>query len=165
MYLASKCIHERIQKTKSMNVKVTALVNDTVGTLIAHSYTDPSTYVGVILGTGSNAAYYEKIQNIPKWNLPYPASQHMVINMEWGAFDEEGVILPTTRYDSILDRHSAHPRSQSFEKLISGMYLGEITRLVLVDLISTGEIFGGKCSNDFLVPYSFETANMSRIER
>jgi hexokinase len=89
----------------------------------------------------------------------------MVINMEWGAFDNEGVVLPSTPYDAKLDRESPHPREQRFEKMISGLYLGEITRLLMVDLISTGELFAGRTSTLLETPYSFETANMSRIER
>lgn len=52
---------------RQLNLQIVALVNDTVGTLIAHHYVDPETYLGVIIGTGSNAAYVEKIENIPKW--------------------------------------------------------------------------------------------------
>lgn len=45
------------------------------------------------------------------------------------------------------------------------MYLGEIVRYILVDLISTGEIFMGASSDLLNEPYSFDTAHMSRIER
>jgi hexokinase len=65
---------------------VTALVNDTVGTLISHAYTDPQTYVGVILGTGTNAAYVEKVENIPKWKGGPVDSGLMVINTEESYF-------------------------------------------------------------------------------
>jgi hexokinase len=46
---------------------VAALVNDTIGTLVAHAYEYPETQVGVILGTGANAAYIEKLENIKKF--------------------------------------------------------------------------------------------------
>ncbi len=61
---------------------MTALVNDTVGTLVAHAYKDPNTLVGVILGTGTNAAYVEKIENIKKWKGPIPESKKMIVNSE-----------------------------------------------------------------------------------
>ena len=44
-------------------------------------------------------------------------------------------VLPVTRYDSRLDAESAHPNAQLYEKMISGMYLGEIARIVLHDLV------------------------------
>ncbi|TPX70578.1 hexokinase [Spizellomyces sp. 'palustris'] len=151
-------------KKARINVKVTALVNDTVGTLISHAYRDPQTYVGVIFGTGTNAAYVERIEEIPKWTGPIPPTKEMVINTEWGAYDEASV-LPITSFDRDLDRASTNPRKQIFEKMISGMYLGEIVRYVLLDLISTGELFKGRSSQTLTTPYQFETAYMSRIER
>ena len=105
------------------------------------------------------------MNQIPKWKGPPSPTGNMIVNMEWGAFDNEGVVLPSTPYDARLDRESAHPREQRFEKMISGMYLGEITRLVLCDLISTGELFAGRSSTTMETQDSFETANMSRIER
>ncbi|KAJ3329667.1 hexokinase A [Blyttiomyces sp. JEL0837] len=151
-------------KRKNLNVEVSALVNDTTGTLISHAYSHPNTYVGVILGTGSNAAYVEQVGNILKFKQNVTSSE-MIINTEWGAFDEEQIVLPRTKFDVKLDRASANPRLQIFEKMISGMYLGEIVRLVLVDLVKTGELFAGKGSSILDTPYKFETANMSRIER
>ena len=95
---------------QGLSVEVTAIVNDTVGALIAHSYADPSTYIGAIIGTGTNAAYLERIEEIPKWEGPNPSTGEMIVNMEWGAFDNESVVLPITPYDLQLDRESAHPK-------------------------------------------------------
>lgn len=44
-----------------------ALVNDTVGTLMASAYTDQHTRIGLILGTGSNACYVEDLDNVGTW--------------------------------------------------------------------------------------------------
>ena len=52
----------------------------------------------------------------------------MIINIEWGAFDNEKVVLPVTKYDTRLDRDTENSGKQIFEKMISGMYLGEIAR-------------------------------------
>lgn len=117
------------------------------------------------MGTGTNAAYVEDIQQIPKWRGGAVPSGKMIINSEWGAFDNEKLVLPVTSYDNHLDRMSGHPGTQVFEKMISGLYLGEVTRLVIKDLIATGELFGGKCNAELDQPYNFETAYMSRIER
>ncbi|KVH97993.1 hypothetical protein Ccrd_023809 [Cynara cardunculus var. scolymus] len=61
-------------------------VNDTVGTLAGGRYENSDVCIAVILGTGSNAAYVERAQAIPKWHGPHPKSGEMVINMEWGNF-------------------------------------------------------------------------------
>jgi hexokinase len=53
-------------------------INDTVGTLIAGRYNDEDVVVGVILGTGSNAAYVEEATAIPKFEGELPRSGNMV---------------------------------------------------------------------------------------
>jgi hexokinase len=121
-------------------VKVAALVNDTVGTLMARSYTSPgktSTLLGAIFGTGTNGAYVEKLAKITK---PMEgefdnSTGEMVVNTEWGSFDNGLKVLPTTKYDEILDKDSVNPGIQMFEKRISGMFLGEILRIVLLEMI------------------------------
>ncbi|KAG0181519.1 glucokinase [Apophysomyces sp. BC1034] len=148
---------------KNLNVHIAALVNDTVGTLMAHAYRHPETTMGVILGTGTNAAYYEKMTNIKKWDGPAVIFDEMVINMEWGAFDVERRVLPTTIYDNKLDRESINPRAQLFEKMISGMYLGEIARNVILQLIDRLLLFNGQSSADLNKQWSFETSYTSSI--
>jgi hexokinase len=146
---------------KGLMIAIKAIVNDTVGTLIAHAYSDPQTYISVILGTGTNAAYVEKADNVPKWagNEGY-----VVINTEWGNYGEPSV-LPISRWDENLDRRSSNPKKQIFEKMISGMYLGEVARLIIADLVKAGELFGGKGSTLLEKNESFETSYMARIER
>ncbi len=121
-------------------VKVAALVNDTVGTLMARSYTSPGktgTLLGAIFGTGTNGAYVEKLANLKKpLGGDYDASTgEMVINTEWGSFDNQLNILPNTTWDIQLDQASVNPGIQMYEKRVSGMFLGEIVRLVIVDLL------------------------------
>ena len=76
---------------RNLPVHVAAIVNDTVGTLMARSYTSPSedgSLIGAIFGTGTNGAYVEKIENIPKLHH-ITGLKSMVINTEWGPFDNE----------------------------------------------------------------------------
>lgn len=150
---------------KHVPVKITALVNDTVGTLLSNAYQKPDTIAGLILGTGSNGAYVEKIARIGKWKLQDTTSDEMVINMEFGAFDNEKVILPITRFDNKLDRKSINPHYQTFEKLISGMYLGEVVRNVITDMMDRNLLFGHQKSTERISShYRFETSYMSSIE-
>ncbi|KAI9337557.1 hexokinase-domain-containing protein [Obelidium mucronatum] len=154
-------------KRKKLNIAVTALVNDTIGTLMSHAYIQPSTRVGVILGTETNAAYVEKMENITKYKATDGTAEakEMLINMEWGAFDDEQIVIPRNKYDHKVDRTMNAQGKYTFEKLISGMYLGEIVRFVLVDLCKTGEVFKAGGSPELNKAHSFETAFMSRIER
>jgi hexokinase len=147
-------------------VHLTALINDTTGTLIASHYVNPKTKIAVIFGTGCNAAYMEHAKNIPKIaNLGIPPDVDMAINCEWGAFDSfEHEHLPRTKYDTIVDETSNKPGEQAFEKLISGRYLGEILRLVVCELIDEGILFLGQNTYKLEKPYCFDTAFLSLME-
>ncbi|KAB5560024.1 putative glucokinase [Coniochaeta sp. 2T2.1] len=121
-------------------VKVAALVNDTVGTLMARSYTSPGktgAVLGAIFGTGTNGAYVEKLSNLKKpLEGEYDNSTgDMVINTEWGSFDNQLNVLPNTPWDVQVDKDSVNPGIQMFEKRVSGMFLGEIVRRTLLDMM------------------------------
>jgi len=137
-------------------VQVAALVNDTVGTLVDKSYADPSCDMGVILGTGTNACYPEKIAHILKCS-GLGASGEMIINIEWGGFSQ----LKTNIYDHLLDRASLNPGKQLFEKMVSGMYLGEIARLVIVEMVERGLLFRGTSLSAFSKGYALTTEHLS----
>ncbi|GFP83885.1 hexokinase-1 [Phtheirospermum japonicum] len=114
-------------------------------------YTNNDVVVAVILGTGTNAAYVERAQAIPKWHGPLPKSGEMVINMEWGNFRSSH--LPLTEYDHRLDAESLNPGEQIFEKLTSGMYLGEILRRVLLRLAEEASFFGVGVPAKLKIPF------------
>jgi hexokinase len=126
-------------------VRVAALVNDTVGTLMARSYTSPGktgTLLGAIFGTGTNGAYVEKLEKCSKLLNSSEASGtydtstgEMIVNTEWGSFDNALNVLPNTPYDIGLDKDSVNPGIQMFEKRVSGMFLGEILRRAIVALM------------------------------
>ncbi|THV02243.1 hexokinase [Dendrothele bispora CBS 962.96] len=147
-------------------VVMTALINDTTGTLIASHYVNPRTKIAVIFGTGCNAAYMENVRDIEKIkDLGIDDKAQMAINCEWGAFDSfEHEHLPRTKYDATVDEQSNKPGEQAFEKLISGRYLGEILRLVICELIDEGVLFLGQNTYKLETPYCFETAFLSLME-
>lgn len=155
-----------IKKRQDVDIDVVALLNDTVGTLMALGYTDQKCQIGVIVGTGSNACYLERIDRCPKLE-PFAdeISPEMIINTEWGAFGNNGCLaFIRTKYDDDCDKHSINPGKQIFEKMISGMYMGELVRLVLVDLVQKGLLFHGVGSEDLFTRGKFPTKYVSEIE-
>ena len=125
-----KLLEEAFLRRSIKNINITALANDTVGTLVTKSYEDPKCDVGVIIGTGTSACYPEA---------------GTIINIEWGNFNK----LELTSFDRQLDGESDNPGEQILEKMVSGMYLGQVVRLILHDLIGQR---------------AFETEYMSIIE-
>ncbi|KAJ5809391.1 Hexokinase [Penicillium pulvis] len=158
---------ETILKKRGLPIKVAALINDTTGTLIASSYTDPDMKIGCIFGTGVNAAYMENVGSVPKIaHMGLPADMPIAINCEYGAFDNERVVLPLTKYDEIIDRDSPRPGQQAFEKMTAGLYLGEIFRLALVDILDSdpGLIFNGQDTSKLRKPYLLDASFLAAIE-
>lgn len=52
-----------------------------------------------------------------------------------------------------------------YEKMISGMYLGEIVRNILIDFTKRGFLFRGQISETLKTRHIFETKFLSQIER
>jgi hexokinase len=164
-------------------VDVVALANDTVGTLLSHAYASGASVngkqgdsvIGAIFGTGTNGCYLEPLEEIKKLDPELVASlkekgaTHMVINTEWGSFDNELKYLPNTVYDENIDKVSANPGYHMFEKRVSGMYMGEILRQVLVAIHGQGEIFTQYEAYDDLphrlrTPFELDSEVLSHIE-
>ncbi|GKU05426.1 glucokinase [Fusarium langsethiae] len=129
-------------------VRVCVLANDAVGTLLTKAYTaekSSSALAAIILGTGTNAAYVEDIANIQRLkNGEKSTTRHqdgvMVINTEWGSWDDDSKVLPQTRFDKLIDESSSDPGCGLLEKMVSGMYLGELLRLVILELVLSGSL-------------------------
>lgn len=64
----------------------------------------------------------------------------------------------------LLNVHECYPRCR-FEKMISGMYLGEIVRNILMDFTKRGLLFRGRISERLKTRGIFETKFLSQIER
>ncbi|KAF0916018.1 hypothetical protein E2562_000648 [Oryza meyeriana var. granulata] len=128
---------------QGLDMHVAALINDAVGTLAGARYYDEDVVAGVIFGTGTNAAYVEKANAIPKWEGELPHWGDMVINMEWGNF-----------YSSHLP---------IYEKLTSGMYLGEIVRRVLLKLSLQSGIFGAIDNSKLKTHFHLRTPHISAM--
>lgn len=163
-------------------VRVAALVNDTVGTLMARSYTSPGetgTLLGAIFGTGTNGAYVEKLEKITKLQhmegaLYDKSTGEMIINAEWGSFDNHLSVLPSTVYDRDLDAASNNPGLQMFEKRVSGMFLGEILRRALLAMHNDSKLglFKSNATSTVSVPsdsllfrqWGLDTSLLSQVE-
>ncbi|KAF9405941.1 glucokinase [Podila epigama] len=133
---------------KGLKITVNSLINDTVGTLLATTYKHPGCEIGIIFGTGTNCAYLEnqtKITKIKPTAANYKSpTHHQLINTEWGAFGNTSGALPANDYDRRLDQKSSQPGKQLYEKMVSGLYISELVRIVIHDLALKGELFGGE---------------------
>lgn len=100
------------------------LLNDTVATLLAgvgYKGRDFSSYIGFILGTGTNCCYVERNANIIKRKDLDP-HKSQIINTESGGMNK----AHRGNIDGMLDASTNNPGIHIFEKMISGAYLGPL---------------------------------------
>uniref|UniRef100_A0A9J7YF17 Hexokinase-2 n=1 Tax=Cyprinus carpio carpio TaxID=630221 RepID=A0A9J7YF17_CYPCA len=155
-------LRDAIKRREEFDLDVVAVVNDTVGTMMTCAYEEPTCEVGLIAGTGSNACYMEEMRNIETVD---GVEGRMCVNMEWGAFGDNGCLDDIrTQYDNAVDDLSLNAGKQKYEKMCSGMYLGEIVRNILIDLTKRGFLFRGQISETLKTRGIFETKYLSQIE-
>jgi len=110
--------------------KHVVILNDTVTTLLAGRAASFDrtfeSYVGFILGTGTNCAYIESNKNITKKPELDPA-KNQIINIESGGFGKG----PVGSIDEEFDKSTKNPGEHTFEKMISGAYLGPLSLLTI----------------------------------
>jgi len=159
-------LNQALDKRGDVKIDVCAILNDTTGCLMSCAWKDNRCRIGLILGTGTNACYLEDVKNIETLNKgDFTEQEHMVVNTEWGAFGDNGELdFIKTKWDENVDQMSVNPGKQIFEKMISGMYMGELVRQVLVDLMKDDLIFVGADREKLLERGSFFTRYASEIE-
>ncbi|QCX33710.1 hexokinase [Caloramator sp. E03] len=116
---------KRIKERGLDGDKKIVILNDTVATLLGGKISSPKkvfdSYIGFILGTGTNTCYIEDICNIKKISN-ITDSKNMIINIESGGFAniKRGLI------DKEMDMETVDKNQYIFEKMISGRYLGPV---------------------------------------
>lgn len=155
-------LREAIRRQNEFDLDIVAVVNDTVGTMMTCAYEDPNCEIGLIAGTGSNVCYNERMKNI---ETVEGDEGYMCVNTEWGGFgDNDNIEDIRTRFDREVDSGSLNVGKQRFEKMTSGMYLGEIVRQILIDLTKRGLLFRGHITECLKTRGIFETKFLSQIE-
>ncbi|KAI9761068.1 MAG: hypothetical protein M1835_008228 [Candelina submexicana] len=130
-------------------LRVVAIANDTVSTLASLAYSTKSSSksrvaMAMIVGTGTNATVPIRLVDLhPSKTASYtsrsPESKSIVVNTEWSI---NGTLPPLreldliTKWDQLLDSGCEVPGFQPFEQMTSGRYLGELVRLILLDIFA-----------------------------
>ncbi|KAK1138986.1 N-acetylglucosamine kinase 1 [Aspergillus melleus] len=153
---------------RHLNIQVDAIVNDSSATLLSRAYVDPKTRMSLILGTGTNVAIHYPVHQIglSKFGTRplgwFDYAKHVIVNSEMSMFG--GGILPMTRWDEVLNSTHLRPDYQPLEYMITGRYLGEIVRLIMMEAVETAQLFGGELPHSMRDAYSFDTSIVAALE-
>src|SRR5664279_2104922 len=143
--VVGELIGKSLLETLGMEEKQIVLLNDTVATLLAgksasvtHEY---DSYIGYILGTGTNTCYVESNKNILKLKT-IDSSKSQIINIESGAFGK----VPQTDIDIAFDNTTVNPGNYKFEKMFAGGYFGGLCLTALKSAANEG-VFSAEAAN------------------
>jgi hexokinase len=121
--------------------KHVVVLNDTVAALLAgiSSFPDRAfdSYIGFILGAGTNCCYVEQNKNIKKTRGLDPIKSQ-IINTESGAFGKG----PMGKIDLEFDKSTINPGEGVFEKMVSGAYFGPLC-LRTIHIAADDGLFSG----------------------
>ncbi|KAK5698060.1 N-acetylglucosamine kinase 1 [Elasticomyces elasticus] len=135
-------------RARNLNVDMRAIVNDGAATLLSQAYRDPTT-----LFLPCSALGTAKFGIRPSsWHA---AAEHVLVNTEISMFGRH--VFPRTRWDDELNSKHVLPDFQPLEYMITGRYLGEIARLILVEAITTAGLFSGEMPEKLCEPYALDT--------
>ncbi len=142
--VVGKLIGKNLLEALGTPDKPIVILNDTVATLLAgksvsinESY---DSFIGFILGTGTNTCYIEQNINIVKRQDLNPENSQ-IINIESGNFKK----AVRTDLDIIFDNSTFDPGNYIFEKMISGGYFGGLSLTVLKAAARKG-VFSAKAA-------------------
>ena len=112
-------------------------------------------YIGFILGTGSNCCYIESNRNITK-KADLQPDREQIINVESGTFGK----APRGKIDLKLDESTLDPGRYTFEKMFSGAYLGTLCLKTLQEAGRQG-LFSKAVTEELLALKDLETKDVN----
>lgn len=135
-------------------IKITAITNDSVATLVSFVYQYPAApnqkaAMGLIVGTGCNATIPLKLSTLHQNKCPDLISVQqdqdlldvgIAVNTEWsinGSAPPLRTLGLISRWDEELDKAGEYPGFQPLEYMTSGRYLGELARVIFLDFLTT----------------------------
>ncbi|XP_076919951.1 putative hexokinase-like 2 protein [Bidens hawaiensis] len=157
----AKDFNEALEK-HGIDLRVTALVDATLGDLAGGRYYNRDCVAAVTLGLATNTVYIESAQFIPKGGDKNKFGE-MVIDMQWGNFSTPH--LPITQFDMALDAESSNNGFRLLEKLIGGRYLGEVVRRVLLKMARETALFGETVPSKLKTPYILRSPDMAAMHQ
>ncbi|KAF3055638.1 Hexokinase-1 [Daldinia childiae] len=144
--------YERSKTPDLPPIKVAAILNDSVATLVSFIYQskEDETHkaaMGLICGTGSNATIPLKRSTLHKDKQPGKVKvldenssddMKIAVNTEWSINGTAPALRKfdlISQWDTQLDSEGEAPGFQPLEYMTAGRYLGELGRLMLLDYL------------------------------
>jgi hexokinase len=143
--------YEKAQHPELPRIKISAIANDSVATLVSFAYQFSSNphskaAMGLICGTGCNATIPLALSKLHPNKRPTRVKVlddadtdedlKVTVNTEWTINGAAGPLHELdfiTNWDQTLDAEGEAPGFQPFEYMTAGRYLGELGRIIIVE--------------------------------
>ncbi|KAI6214235.1 Phosphotransferase [Aphelenchoides besseyi] len=138
-------LQEALELNMSTKAKINVVMNDTVGQLAAaaYKYGEDCVAAVVIAAILRTLRTQKKITKFDSKAAEYPQKK-MVVVTEWEEFGNNGELNDVlTQFDREVDENSVHKGKQLVDKLTGALYLGELVRRILSQLILDRYVFNG----------------------
>ncbi len=133
-----ECLNEALRKANIPTMESITVINDTVAALLGGKAAYPSkqysSYIGFILGTGTNSCYVERNCEIQKNPHLKDLPGSSLVNLESGGYAQ----VQRTSWDILFDSTTDAPNTQLLEKMISGAYIGGLFHKLLLSAMEAG---------------------------
>ncbi len=143
--VVGELIGKNLLEYLGMAGKQIVLLNDTVATLLAGKSAsfgrEYDSYIGYILGTGTNTCFIESNRNILKVKGLDPAKSQ-IINVESGNFGR----VTQSDIDIAFDKTTVNPGEYKFEKMFAGGYFGGLCLMALKTAAKEGFFTGASAA-------------------
>ncbi|KAJ5110303.1 hypothetical protein N7532_002948 [Penicillium argentinense] len=169
-----KCMDKAFAEM-GLEIRLEAILNDSVSALLALSYVDPSTELSIIVGTGFNgglrlpATAFNASKLRHRSNRQEDATRknlEILVDAELSVVGQG--ILPRVRttWDSRVAALSPFgPDVLGLELQVGGLFLGELVRQVVVNAINTVGLFDGHLPDLIQAPMTWELRHGAILER
>jgi hexokinase len=146
--LVGKPLLQYLNAHLGCNFESIKVVNDTIACLFAGlDAPGYDSYIGLIVGTGTNMAGLINKSQIAKLSKDYKGGDYIPVNLESGNLKPKSTLgAYLTSIDEAVDKQSSIPGGQLFEKAISGGYIGSVFRCAFPEIEIEPKFDGEKIS-------------------
>ena len=152
---------------QELPIRLEAILNDSVSVLLAMSYTEPSTELSVVAGTGFNGAL--RLPTCSLSPLKYDkrstdwtrSAQHVLVDAELCVTGQK--VFPKTDWDRAISAMLPDPDLLGLEQFVGGFFIAEIIRQVVVDAIQKVAYFDGILPPHISDPFTWRLENAALL--
>uniref|UniRef100_A0A1A9WH79 Phosphotransferase n=1 Tax=Glossina brevipalpis TaxID=37001 RepID=A0A1A9WH79_9MUSC len=152
-------IKEALRRHPNNKFELVAVINDVTSAFMSAAWRNKGVKISFIIDEGCNAGYWEKVSNIE--TIRNVRKPEMLVNTditEFGSSSQLDFLI--TEFDEALEKTASNKGQNIFEKFVSGTYISEIIRRVIIKCVRENIVFAGQMSTQLDTQGALKFANI-----